>query len=163
MAEELEPTDEELVRWEQDDPYNSILQRKRFPIFIAALRASRKREAELVEQANEAARLLAKREKELAALRTSRAEVARLKDEAEVSPTLTNEAAESCYCVCHSSFSSRAWCEHCKGVNAVNEVPRCEVPDDSNANGTCARALPCAVHPTLTEELGYCGTEVEKQ
>ncbi len=58
-------------------------------------------------------------------------------------------AAESCYCVCHSSFSSRAWCEHCKGDNEVGRVPRCKVPDDSNAFGTCARALPCAVHNSL--------------
>ena len=34
-------TDEELAAWEQDDPYNSILQRRRMPILIAALRASR--------------------------------------------------------------------------------------------------------------------------
>lgn len=34
-------TDEELAEWEQDDPYNSILQRKRMPRLIAALRAER--------------------------------------------------------------------------------------------------------------------------
>lgn len=51
-----------------------------------------------------------------------------------------------CYCVCHSPISSKAWCEHCKGDNPVGRVPRCVVPDDTNAYGTCARALPCPVH-----------------
>ena len=63
-----------------------------------------------------------------------------------VAPVVIDEAAESCYCVCHSSYSSRAWCEHCQGDNDVNRVPRCTVPDKSNAFGTCARALPCPVH-----------------
>lgn len=57
-----------------------------------------------------------------------------------------NVANAGCYCVCHSPLSSCAWCEHCEGNNAVGAVPRCEVPDDSNAYGTCARALPCGVH-----------------
>ncbi len=34
-------TDEELVQWAQDDPYNSILQRRRMPRLIADLQATR--------------------------------------------------------------------------------------------------------------------------
>lgn len=45
----MTPSDEELAQWGQDDPYNSILQRKRFPILIAALRDSRERENDLSE------------------------------------------------------------------------------------------------------------------
>jgi hypothetical protein len=51
-----------------------------------------------------------------------------------------------CYCVCHSSCSSRSWCKHCKGDNVVGWVPRCQVSDESNVAGVCARALPCQVH-----------------
>jgi len=34
-------TDAELDEWENDDPYNSILLRRRFPLLIAELRAAR--------------------------------------------------------------------------------------------------------------------------
>lgn len=53
-----------------------------------------------------------------------------------------------CYCVCHSPFSSRGWCEHCHGDN-VASAGRCGKPDPTNGNsGLCARALPCRVHGT---------------
>lgn len=29
---------------------------------------------------------------------------------------------DNCYCVCHSPYSSRAWCEHCKGDNEVGKA-----------------------------------------
>lgn len=56
---------------------------------------------------------------------------------------------EGCYCVCHSPYSSKAWCEHCEGDNQVGRVPRCAGPTVSvppNASGLCARALPCPHH-----------------
>lgn len=33
----------------------------------------------------------------------------------------TTAPVHYCNCVCHNPVSSRAWCEHCKGVNAVSE------------------------------------------
>jgi hypothetical protein len=29
-----------------------------------------------------------------------------------------------CYCVCHSPYSSCAWCEHCQGDNEVARYHR---------------------------------------
>lgn len=47
--------------------------------------------------------------------------MAALKDElAELKAQLQDSPSkEDCYCVCHSSFSSNAYCEHCKGDNEV--------------------------------------------
>lgn len=41
-----------------------------------------------------------------------------------------------CYCVCHSPFSSCAWCEHCKGINEVTQSPGFTPywPDGQGAN-----------------------------
>lgn len=33
----------------------------------------------------------------------------------------TTKPVYYCYCVCHNKYASRAWCEHCNGVNAVSE------------------------------------------
>ena len=72
-----------------------------------------------------------------------------------------------CYCVCHSPYASRAWCEHCQGDNSVGRLPRCTVPDPSNANGTCARALPCGVHGGETagqgDSIGFVGLSEEAE
>lgn len=53
----------------------------------------------------------------------------------------------NCYCVCHTSISSSAYCEHCKGDNTVGRVPRCASFDLTNGNDQrCVRALPCEMH-----------------
>lgn len=66
-----------------------------------------------------------------------------------------------CYCVCHSSFSSRPACEHCNGINQVSDTRLRKRISELEATlkareerlGDLERVLPCG-HPANGNEVG---------